>query len=171
MKAARDPAWAIRLGRSHCLTLTSLSASFLAASTQFLFYSLNDMSSCCIMSRILDPVYIYDVQPRKGSVEPGFPYSFCSHTTLSCGDRRCSFWPHAFTGGSIQWYSHPTLPNFSLGISGCVANTTAKAGWICRFCSGFYKVPESWETHSFAEGKCSLFSLERSETVLCNFFR
>ena len=154
MKKAREPAWAMSPGCSHCLTLTSLCGSVLAASVQFLFYTLNAMSSCCIISRNLDPVYIYnnsqEINRNKRSSELGFPYSLCSYTTFSHGDGRCSSWPHAFAGGSIQRYSHPTLPNSSLGISGCVMHITAKAGWISRFCSRFCKVPASWETHNFA---------------------
>jgi len=39
-------------------------AQFWLTVSSFCFFSLNAISSCCITSRNLDPVYIYDEQPR-----------------------------------------------------------------------------------------------------------
>lgn len=54
------------------LTLASLYGSVLTASTQILFHNFSakiKMSSWCIISRNLDPVYIYNKQPRNKKEE------------------------------------------------------------------------------------------------------
>lgn len=120
-----------------CLSNESWLFSFLPLSmvqfwlpvSRFFSILFTAVSSWCIISRNLDPVYIYNHQPRNKKEEEKFRAEismFPLHTTFSHGNGRCSSWPVSFTGGGIQWYSDPTLPNASLGISGCVMHTTAR---------------------------------------------
>lgn len=54
------------------LTLASLHGSVLTASVQILFHLFTAVSSWCIIPRNLDPVYIYNHQPRNKKEEEKF---------------------------------------------------------------------------------------------------